>query len=369
MRILIISSSYPRHPDESINAGVLARDLALVYTAQGHDVDVMTPAKPGGIVFDQAITGHCIPWLWPSLTVSDLGRKPFLDGLRAITLMVLGASMTIWQGATRRPDRTVALWALPSGVFAWLLQLLFRVPYRVWTLGSDVWRAHDFPAGITLLRVVLKGSDGAFADGSALAQEAGRLTGVDVEFLPSIRSLPVVPNAEPAADVAFVGRLHPNKGPDLLVEAGAVLARLGISTAIYGDGDMRQQLQERIDKLGVGASVRLCGATSAEETARVLASCRVLAIPSRVESIPLILGDAIQAGTTVVVTDVGDMREIVTRYGLGLVVEKPDPQVLADALMAALEGNLPTRRQTAALEIFSLEAAAARLFDSDRSDR
>lgn len=339
MDVWVISSSYPRRPDESVNAGVVARDVALSLSEVGHRVTVVTPAKPGGIAFDPALQGIVLPWLAPSLALADLSAKNPWDVLRMLSLFALAPGRlrrTIRQ--SRRPDAVIALWAIPSGIFARRVKRLTGAPYVVWVLGSDVWKAPRFPGGRRMFRAVLGDAERAFADGSELAAAARALSGRDVEFLPSCRRLPPPPadGLPDPVDVLFVGRYHPNKGPDVLLDAFELLRprRPGATVRLHGQGSMRGALERRAR--GLGAGVDVLGPVSAVELSGTMARAGVLAIPSRIESIPLILGDATQAGLPVVASAVGDMGEVVEKYGLGRVVPPEDPVALAEALDAAL---------------------------------
>ena len=86
------------------------------------------------------------------------------------------------------------------------------------------------------------------------------------------------------------------------------------------------------------------GPIDAVGLANALAGAKVLAIPSRIESVPLILGDAIQAGCPVVATDCGDMGSVVVRYGLGVVVPPEDPGAMLAGIQRALAGRYPDRK-------------------------
>jgi glycosyltransferase involved in cell wall biosynthesis len=348
MHIWLITSSYPRVPEESLNAGVLARDLALSLLQLGHRVTVVTPNKPGGIALDPGLEAVRLPWFSPTLAMADLSPRKPADLIRIFSLFIL-ARLALRRALARgQPDGTVVLWALPSGIFARWVKRWSRVPYVVWLLGSDVWKAPRYPFGTGLLRKVTQDSNATYADGMELAAEAIRLTGRDVEFLPAIRRLPPPPASLPApVDVLFIGRYHPNKAPDLLIEAFARVnrARPGALLRLHGEGTLRSRLQKQVKGLGLQNVVEVAGPLSAVGVAGAMASAKVLAIPSRIESIPLILGDAMQAGIPVVASAVGDMGELVRRHKLGPTVPSNDPEALAAALLALLDspGHLRAR--------------------------
>lgn len=337
MRGWVISSSYPRWPGESVNAGVLARDLSLTLARLGHEITVVTPEKPGGITFDDDLTGVSFRWYRPSREVSDLGKSP-TDVLRTMTLMTSGLMRVTRLRRSSPPDFIIALWALPSAVFARAVARSCDIPYGVWLLGSDVWRADDLPMGRRVLSVVCRDAATVAADGRELRDHAGTITGTTIDFLPSSRRLPELGthDFEPT-DVVFVGRFHPNKGPDVLLDA--ISPRSGsaaLNVEFYGAGPLSTVLESGARDL---PEVTINDPIEAEALRARLESCRVLVIPSRLESIPLILGDAIQARCRVVVTDVGDMAQIVQRFGIGEVAKPGDPVSLGEAIAAALASD------------------------------
>jgi glycosyltransferase involved in cell wall biosynthesis len=52
-----------------------------------------------------------------------------------------------------------------------------------------------------------------------------------------------------------------------------------------------------------------------------------------VESIPVILSDALQMDCNIIVSDVGDMGSLVRAYQAGIVVEKMSPEALKEAIL------------------------------------
>lgn len=337
MRLWVISSSYPTAPHESVNAGVLARDLALSLSRRGHEVHVITPTKPGGVTFDPELRGVAFSWYKPTREISDIGRTP-VDVIRAASLMASGLSTVSRLARRTPPDAIIGLWGLPSGLLARRAAQAAQADYGVWLLGSDVWRADELPMGRRLLTSACRDAAVVAADGKSLADAAARITGVEVEYLPSSRRLPrPAGQSFPMVDVAFIGRYHRNKGPDILLQALATLqAERGISAEFYGAGGLENALREQAGRL---KKVAVNNPIDGSRVRSRLQSCRVLVIPSRVESVPLILGDAIQARCLVVVSDVGDMADIVRRFGIGRVAEANDPVSLAKAIQSVIESR------------------------------
>lgn len=135
-----------------------------------------------------------------------------------------------------------------------------------------------------------------------------------------------------AAVVLAVGRLHPQKGFDLLIRAASLLAsRRDVVVVIAGDGPQRAELSALIDALHV--DVRLIG--DREDVADLRQVADVAVMPSRWEGWPLAAGEALAAGCPLVVTAVGGLPELVG--DAAMVVPPDDVSALADAIAAQLD--------------------------------
>src|SRR5262249_51773106 len=80
---------------------------------------------------------------------------------------------------------------------------------------------------------------------------------------------------------AFVGRLVPYKGADMLLEAAAEFLKGGkLELNIIGDGPQRSVLETMVDRLGLRASVRFYGWVPHAEVQEKLRVCDFMALPS-----------------------------------------------------------------------------------------
>ena len=326
MRIGIITSSYPRTPADSSSAGVFVRDFAHALRAQGSDVLVLTPQR---VESDDRVNVVSFPWPGDDPSLTHLDPKQPINLLRLGALMISGVFSTIRTFRSWRPDHVMAMWAVPSGLLAWTGRKVLRRPYAVWALGSDIWRIQDYPLGRTILRTVLRGADQRYADGMELARDVQRVSGRDCGFLASGRILPSpdsgsTPSLDPASThLLCVARFHPHKGVDVLIDAVAGLpqdVKSAIRVHVFGDGPQRTELERRVRDQGLEEVVRLGGYIGPDELSAYLRAVRCLIIPSRIESIPLILSDAAQAGSPVIATETGDLGRLVREYGVGYVV-------------------------------------------------
>lgn len=132
--------------------------------------------------------------------------------------------------------------------------------------------------------------------------------------------------------LAFLGRLEPQKGVDVLLEALALLRREGIELdlKIGGTGRCEEALRRQCRELGLEAQVRFCGAVT-DRTA-FLADRSILVLPSRYEGLPLVLLEAAGHELCVVASAVSGIPELIEDGRHGLLCPPESPLALARAL-------------------------------------
>ncbi len=348
MRICIITSSFPLSPsDWRAAAGFFVRDFAAVLASLGQEVTVVTPDKiPGEKQAPPGVSVCWFPWRGGHKRLSDM--KPYLpaDALAMVSLFRQGARALDCLVETRGIEHVLAMWAVPGGILARGLRRRRGVPYTTWCLGSDITSYGRNPLFKSVVRRVLRDSDLLFADGLRLAEEAAALAGRPCAFLPSSRQ-PITAGQQcldlqqEGTRFLYVGRYAAVKGPDILLEAMARFARSGHKGHLYlfGGGPLEARLRQRAaapdlcDRVTVGAFVE------DETIAAYLDACDCLVIPSRRESIPLVLTDALKRGKPVLVTDVGDMGLLLRQYPAGLVVPAEDPAAFAAGMCEMATGD------------------------------
>jgi glycosyltransferase involved in cell wall biosynthesis len=146
--------------------------------------------------------------------------------------------------------------------------------------------------------------------------------------------------ARDALAVGFVGRLSPQKGLDVLVEA-ARRAPAALHWVLAGDGPLREGLEAAARAPALAGRLHLLGRR--EDVPLLLAGLDVFALPSAREGTPLALLEAMAAGVAPVASAVGGVREVVDHGRTGLLVPPGDPAALA-AAVARLAGDAGLRR-------------------------
>ena len=202
-----------------------------------------------------------------------------------------------------------------------------------------------------LLRAVegttIRAADLVLAVSGDLAANARRLGARDVRVVPALA--PPLPPADRSRDevreelgldagrplVVAVGRLHPQKGYDVLLDAVArweADGRLQPAplVAIAGDGPLEDDLAARIRAQRL--PVLLLGRRS--DVADLLGAADLCVLPSRWEGSPFTGQEALRAGTPLIATRAGGMPEL---FGdAAAFVPVGDAAALADAVVQVL---------------------------------
>lgn len=140
-----------------------------------------------------------------------------------------------------------------------------------------------------------------------------------------------VPEKKQRFRLLAVGRLHPVKGFDLLIQAFALIAPYfpDWDLVILGDGDERTRLQQQIQEADLTQRVQLMGRVG--NMAEWYQQADMYVLSSRTEGLSNTLLEAMAAGLPVVATDCDTgPREIIRDSIDGVLVNPPDePEALA----------------------------------------
>ncbi|MEZ5100658.1 MAG: glycosyltransferase family 4 protein [Thermoleophilia bacterium] len=289
MRVVVLTTSYPRHPGD--HAGRFVADAVERLRARGVSIDVL---GPGAYDHHGLADGHGV--------AANVRRRPWAAPL------LLGSMARAVRAAARDADLVHAHW-LPSGAAA----LAAGKPVVVTVHGSDLALAARAP---WLARPVLRRAAAVVCVSEPLAREAARLGARDPVVVPNGVEVPdaVGPAAEPP-EVLFAGRLSPEKGIEELAEATRGLRRV-----VVGDGPLRHLLPDARGFVD-GAELRRCYARAA-----------VVCCPSRREGFGIVCAEAMAHGRPVVASAVGGLADLVVDGETGLLVPPRDPAALRAAL-------------------------------------
>lgn len=143
----------------------------------------------------------------------------------------------------------------------------------------------------------------------------------------------------PSLIVAAAGRLSPEKGFHLFVEAAARLASRfdDVGFVIFGEGPLREDLTRQVALADLHGRFMMPGFRS--DIGRLLPNVDLLVMSSLTEGLPVILLEALAVGVPVVVTAVGGIPEVVSDGVEGFVVPAGDVPSLEDRISTLLQSD------------------------------
>lgn len=142
------------------------------------------------------------------------------------------------------------------------------------------------------------------------------------------------PPPGPRLRIMALGRLSPEKGFAVLVEAMALLRDRGVDAdlRIVGDGPTRGELGRQISALGLGDSITLTGELPPAEVSRELAASDMFCMASFSEGLPISIMEAMAVGVPVVSTWIAGIPELARQGETALTVPPADAEALAAAI-------------------------------------
>ncbi len=326
--------------------------FADAFRSRGHEI-VVVPLIPGGILEDRLPARELMP------VPRRHGRDPLLIARLA------------WAMRRARPDvvhthnDSPLVYGVPAAKLAGVPRVIHtkhgaKAPPRHGALRTLLCRGLD-----AFVAVSGETADRARADGVPPSKLVTISNGVPTKDFAADPQARVAVRADLGiANEAFVvgtlGRLVPEKCPELLLEAMAPLLTKGAHLIYCGDGPERARLEQLIarDQL---PNVHVLGAR--RDTARVLAALDVFALSSAIEGLPLALVEAMATSLPVVAADVGGIRE--ATLDNARIVPPADAESLRSAILElwispSLRGALGAAACARAREHFDFERVVDR---------
>lgn len=337
MRILLINSEYPPIGG---GAGNASANIARCLASLGHNVTVVTAhfADQPRIETRDGATIYRIP---------ALRHKQDRSGaLEQLTFIASASFWVLGWARQNRPNATLAFFGMPSGAVAWLLKVVYKIPYIVSLRGGDVpgFRPYDFKTFHKLigpfLRVIWHHASFAIANSAGLRDLA-------LAFDSSIE-IPIIPNgvdrmqykdearAWSPPRLFSVGRIVHQKGLDLGLRALAQIKDLDWQWSIAGDGPQMETLKSLAQELGIAERVTFLGWQARDELAKDYHHANLFLFPSRHEGMPNAVLEAMSSGLPVVATRIAGSEELVVDGVTGVLVNTEDVDSLRDGLRRLL---------------------------------
>lgn len=167
--------------------------------------------------------------------------------------------------------------------------------------------------------------------------------------------------------LGFVGRVHPDKGINTLIEALKIMYGRGITTRTLLVGPPEgYRVAEALAVAGLTEHVHVCGRQSPVQP--YFAQMDVLVLPSLREGFPNVVLEAAAMGIPAIVSDATGVRDSVVPGETGLLFPTSDAAALAETIeklvvSPALRESLGARARSHAVEVYSEEVVWSRFAD------
>jgi len=345
LNICIITSSFPSHPHDLVQAPFLI-DFIEGLKKRGHQVFIFTQDREGEKKeFIKSVKVKWFPWIKLGKPLVQLNPFSPLDFIRIVNLFYHGKTALPHFLKENEIGACLALWVLPSGYFAHQAYRHTKVPYSIWSLGSDIYRFGENPLLYPMMRRIIHEARGVFADGFDLSKRVEERFGKKCFFLATTRSIEKMGSDKPEKQerlkkpgdpyrFLFVGRIEKVKGIDLLLQAMALLKKEAWNAhlTVVGSGGMEEWAKQFIKAKALEEHISWMGNISDEMLASLYESSDCVVIPSRSESIPLVFSEALRFNKYLIVTDVGDMGMLGRQYGVARVVLPENAMALQEGM-------------------------------------
>jgi glycosyltransferase involved in cell wall biosynthesis len=244
-----------------------------------------------------------------------------------------------------KPDVIHAHFAVPTGVLAFLLSKITRIPYVLSAhLGdvpsgvpekTDKWFRFVYPFTPPIWKSAAK----VVAVSDHTRDLALRHYEVDIEVIPNGIQLPsddLISVSDPPR-LIFAGRFQPQKNLPMLVELLAKVQDVPWQCELLGDGPDRAAIANLVRSHSLDSRVAMLGWVDGEIVEERLQASDLLLLTSRSEGFPVVGVQALAMGLAILASRAGGLSELVENEVNGRLCEVNDMACFERALRWCLE--------------------------------
>jgi glycosyltransferase involved in cell wall biosynthesis len=370
LRILVITSSFPRFPGDS--SGVFILNLCKELQKLGIEIEVLAPHDYRCSLheFWEGIEISRFPYFYPYRFQRLCYGAGILKNLKESVLALIQLpffilaelSYALHIARKRNCDLVHAHWSVPQGLTGLFLKRLCGIPCVTSLHGSDVFGLRAILLRGLNRRVIL-GSDACTANSKATAAAAREVSGrkdisvipmgVNVDFFKSARSW-TNGYTENGPNILYAGRLIDWKGVQYLIEAIPKVLEMHprVRLTIIGSGPLKSSLLELSGRLHLRNHVQFIDDVSQEELVRYYSMADVFILPSvmtdagETEGLGVVLLEAMACGVPVIGSAIGGIPDIIEDGQTGLLAFEKNPYDLAEKIHKLLSDEDLRKRVT-----------------------
>lgn len=314
---------------------LITDDLLAALTASGHEVTVI--ARKGQLTMDGTnVPGTDVPVHYFPFREALLNNR--FDEIVSITRRIGDLKEQL------KPDLIHVNFCGPSSIF----HLRTLAAHRAPTLMTLYALPEREPSKTGVVERLFAAADWVVAPSQAVidrTREWFPQVIVKSSVIYNTLNLPKVevrPLPFDRPQLLCLGRIVPDKGFDLVVDALASIVRVvpEIQLTIAGDGIDRPRLEQQARRLNVDDKIVVTGWVPPKEVLDLINTATIVIVPSRwFEPAPLVAIQAAHMGRPVVGARTGGIPELVVDRVTGVVVDKDDSEAIARAVIYLMQNQ------------------------------
>lgn len=311
LRILVLTHEYP---PVGGGGGRVAQDLSQGFVQAGHQVHVIT-AQCGDLLAEEEDRGVIVR------RIKSLRKEPYQASFFAMLAFVITASIeTLKSIHIWKPDVLHVHFAVPAGPIAWVANWLTKIPYILTIHLGDVpggtpqktdrWFKFIFPFTPPIWKRAAK----VVAVSNYTKELALKRYDVPIKIIHNgihVDPQQLVVQLQDPIEIVFAGRMIDQKDPVQVVRILAQCKQYQWHCTMFGDGPLKELVENEIKKEDLESRFNLPGWQSPEMVQSHLLQSDILLMPSLSEGMPVIGVHALAAGLCLIVSKVGGFVEIV----------------------------------------------------------
>lgn len=353
--VLFITSAYPRFKGEE-------RDM-FIYSlteevAKEFEVIVLAPQDKNSLKREMygnvKVIRHfqfpfnCLTIAYGSGILPNLKKNIFLWGV--VPFYFLFQIAAIYRIVKQNKVSCIhAHWLIPSVLSAALYKRCFNKKIKLLATahGSDV-TGFNHRIGKTIKKFILRNTNTLTVVGENLKKILAKENiwkndilvypmGIDTSLFKPLENT----RNEEKTNLLFVGRIIREKGIYYLIEALPEIKSHfpDVLLHIVGEGNEKQEIQERIIKMNLSEHIRFYGQVPHSELPRYYSMAHIFILPSFSEGFGLVLAEAMACGCISLCSNIEPLNNVVKNKQNGFLLEEISAQSIAKMVISIL--NLP----------------------------
>lgn len=221
-----------------------------------------------------------------------------------------------------------------------------KIPFISWTDGTK-FSERNIKLHQKLFRKYVIKNSAAFIASSSKSKENQIYLGADtnrIEISELAIDIRKYENAgrdyKPNNSLIAVGSLIERKGIDLLFDALSLIKDKNWKLKLIGNGDQREELKNKAQKLGIISKIDFCGYLSGDDLIRAYEKSGLFVFPTREDCFGLVTLEAMCCGLPCIVSKyAGSSYDLVEPGKNGMVIDPYDSQKFADVIDEFLDND------------------------------